>query len=444
VLPVLEGARPSCTFTLPQENVLVRARHILVESGRVYTYGNSIVMEVEGESGRQLATVTNAGRAEQCAASMLCNLMICEYRSMDGTIQFPPPRSLVELLLNSDPTRAALPRIETYANRPVFDRDFSFLGNGWHPSAGVLVHGPAVEPVVPPSVNTTGRAIDRLPTHLRRLLAGFCFVGDADVINTVGAMLTGLLPTHFQQLGKALVLVDGNQPGVGKTLLVRTIGMVLDDGDPRVVSFTADEEELNKRTCAILRGRPQSILIYDNAKTTSGRPISSPFIESNSMASHICLRILGQSANIDRPNDVVWAITMNNTKTSPDLVSRGLPIRLHYEGLPEDRDFGSSDPIAYAKEHRAEILGELAGMVIRWNQAGRPMGDHGHRCRQWAGLIGGILQVNGLPEFLTNLDEAAGEFNTQLDELAALAEAAVTSNMGVVFIPNNAEEVTDQ
>ena len=83
-------------------------------------------------------------------------------------------------------------------------------------------------------------------------------------------------------------------------------------------------------------------------------------------------------------------------------------------------------------------------MIIHWNQVGRPRGDHHHRCRQWAGVIGGILQANGLPEFLTNLDEAAGEFNTQLDELAALAEAAVTSGQAGGFVTDQTEEATNE
>lgn len=336
-------------------------------------------------------------------------------------------------------TRAALPRIETYANRPVFDQDYSFLGHGWHADVGVLVHGPEVEPSLPPLVDAVD-ALGRLPPHLRRLLGGFCFMADADVVNVVGAMLTGTMPKRFRQLGKGLILLDGNQPGIGKTLLARTLGVVLDGSDPRTISYSADDEELNKRTCATLRGQQQSILVFDNAKTTSSRSISSPFIESNSMAANVTLRILGQSLNIDRPNDMLWLITMNDTKTSPDLVSRGLPIRLRFEGRPEDREFGGGDPIAYAREHRAEILGELAGMVVRWNQVGRPTGEHRHRCRQWAGVIGGILQANGLPEFLTNLDEAAGEFNAELDELAAIAEAAINSNQSAVYVAGEREE----
>ena len=440
---MLHGVTRFCEFHQPQENVLAAAGEILVESHRVYSYGSSVVVECGDAGERRLVTVANDGRVEPYASSMLANMFICEQapHSEEGTpVQYPPSKSFTELLLNAEPIRQSLPRIRTYASRPIFDEDFVFLGNGWHAEAGVLIHGPDVEPVTPSPADAAGSALSRLPTHLGRLLRGFCFMAGADMVNTVGAMITGLLPTHFQDTGKGLILVDGNQAGIGKTLLTRTIGVVLGGEDPRTVAFTPDDEELNKRVCAILRGQQQPILIFDNAKSLSGRPISSPFIESNSMAPHIALRILGQSANIDRPNDMLWAITMNNTKTSPDLVSRGLPIRLHYEGRPENRDFGTSTPIAYAKEHRAEILGELSGMIIRWNQAGRPLGDHRHRCRQWAGIIGGILQANGLPEFLTNLDEAAGEFNTQLDELAALAEAAITLNQAMVFITDQTQE----
>ena len=136
---------------------------------------------------------------------------------------------------------------------------------------------------------------------------------------------------------------------------------------------------------------------------------------------------------------------MNDTRTSPDLVSRGLPSRFYYEGDPGDRDFEGRDPIAYAKEHRNDILGELAGMVIHWNQVGRPSGGRRHRCARWAQVIGGILEANHLAGFLTNLEEAAGQFNTVLDELAALAEAAADTVDGPVFFvqPNNEGGSTD-
>ena len=53
-------------------------------------------------------------------------------------------------------------------------------------------------------------------------------------------------------------------------------------------------------------------------------------------------------------------------------------------------------------------------------------------------MIGGILQVNGLPEFLTNMNEAAGDFNAELEGLAALAEAAMETKGATIIVENEA------
>ena len=57
-------------------------------------------------------------------------------------------------------------------------------------------------------------------------------------------------------------------------------------------------------------------------------------------------------------------------------------------------------------------------------------------------LIGGILDVMGFPEFLENYGEAAAAFNSVMDELAALAEAALRESgaFAVVLEPHGAEE----
>ena len=53
-------------------------------------------------------------------------------------------------------------------------------------------------------------------------------------------------------------------------------------------------------------------------------------------------------------------------------------------------------------------------------------------------MIGGILQVNGLPEFLANMNEAAGDFNAELEGLAALAEAAMEVKGATIIVENEA------
>ena len=166
----------------------------------------------------------------------------------DELTQFPPPQKFVELLLDNQPTVQAIPRIRVYSTRPIFDRQFNFCGAGWYPDDGFLIHGPEVEVDLSelPCGQATG--INRLPLHLQGLLQDFCFRGTADLANAVAAMLTGLLMPHFLVVdGKPLIILDGNQPGVGKTLFGRVMGVVLDNFDPRLITYTLDDEELGKR-----------------------------------------------------------------------------------------------------------------------------------------------------------------------------------------------------
>jgi hypothetical protein len=422
-LPVLTGIDRRGDFVDPQENVLMRAAEILLKSRRVFTYGNTAVMQIAGleGTGDTLVPLRTGPIIEKGAPSLLANLFVCRF----GGKEFPPPAWFVPVLLHADSVLPLLPRIALYARRPVFDSNFHLRGPGWHADVGIMVHGPIIEPINHEPAESASTTMERLPPHLRALLQGFCFRSDVDVVNTVAILLTGILINRFIVTLKPVVLVDGNQPGLGKTMLVRVFGIVLDNVDPRLTHFTTDEEELQKRLCATLREARQTILLIDNAKTPGGSIVSSPTIEANSMAPEISLRILGKSANLNRPNDILWFLTMNDTRASPDLVSRSVPIQLAYEGRPENRVFAGEDPIEYARSKRVAIVGELSGMITRWNQQGRPPGNRSHRLHAWAHIIGGILETAGLSGFLENAETAAASFNPAMDDLAALAEATI-------------------
>jgi hypothetical protein len=160
------------------------------------------------------------------------------------------------------------------------------------------------------------------------------------------------------------------------------------------------------------------MILLDNIR---GR-LASAVIEAKSLSPVVSFRILGQSATIERPNTYLWAVTANGTEATSDLISRSLPIRLYFEGDPRKRNF-SVDVIEYAQEHRIEILGELLGLVQRWLENGKSVGNHRHRCHDWASIIGGILDVAGLGRwFLANAEEARAEMDAGLRELTALAE----------------------
>jgi hypothetical protein len=363
-------------------------------------------------------------------------LFCCRTNDQD----FAPPSWFVRLLLASDLLVQRLPRIQIYTNRPVFDENFRLCSPGWHPDSGILVHGQSIEPVLPGLAADGSPAIDRLPPHTRTLLSGFCFSSEADLVGALSMFLTGLMANHFVTVPKGLFLVDGNQPGIGKSWLIRCLGVVLDGNEPKLIPYLLDDTELEKRICALLRSSPQSLIWIDNAKAPKGQVVSSQVIEANSVAPEISLRILGRSENFVRPNNYLWAITMNDTCVSSDLSSRGVAVRFSLTGQPENRVFLGPPPIEYAQQHRHEILGELAGMVIRWNQNGRPVGSQSHRSHQWATEIGGILAANGFPEFLANASEAAATFNSQLEQLAALAEAAIKIPNGPFRVITQSQE----
>jgi len=77
-LPVLRGVTPQGLFTAPLENVLAKAREILVASGRIYQYGGSIVMTGDDDHTSQLVVLRRGLVPEPIAKSLLANLFICE------------------------------------------------------------------------------------------------------------------------------------------------------------------------------------------------------------------------------------------------------------------------------------------------------------------------------------------------------------------------------
>lgn len=289
-LPVIGGVTPGGLFVVPQESVLHQVGRVLVDSGRVFVYGNSLVVTTTAAGDDAVVIPIRTGvQVEVWAPGVLANLMVCRHVGRFDVFEFPPPPKALGVLLNADPLLAALPVVELYARRPLFGPDFQLLGPGYHPGPGYLIHGPMVEPHLDP-LPEADDPLDRLPPHLRALLGGFCFRTPTDPVNTLGLFLTGVLVNHFVTTLKAVALVDGNQPGLGKTLLLRVLGLVLDGADPNLIHYTADDEELQKRMCATLRRGTQSVLILDNAKQPSGTPISSPALESNSMAPGVSLQ----------------------------------------------------------------------------------------------------------------------------------------------------------
>ncbi len=210
-----------------------------------------------GETG-SLKTLAVDDQAESHAAAQLTNPMAVTTGNSESFTQASVPPRFAASLLASHSLRKLLPEVRVYSRRPVFDDDFGWKGPGYHESSRLLIHGPEIAPLpYEPGFQAGARALECLPIHLANLLREFAWRSDADLVNAVAALLTGLLCNHFVVEPHPILVIDGNQSGIGKTLLAQCIGRVLDGIEPARISLSG-EEELEKRldVCFVI-GRPR-------------------------------------------------------------------------------------------------------------------------------------------------------------------------------------------
>ncbi len=335
----------------------------------------------------------------------------------------PLPASYGNTWLHHPGERQRLPNIKLFTRNPVYTDDWRLTTPGYDPASEIYYAGPEV-----PSREDT--------YHLDRLLRDFCFKTHGDRTNYIGMLLTAVLVPRF--IGsKPAVLFNGNQPGLGKTVLGQIISILRDGQAVETASYNPHDEEFEKRLGSIVR-RGATTIIVDNAKGKGRSPrIDSACLERSITDQVLSFRLLGQSQDIRAENSHIFCLTANSPDVSRDLMTRSVVVNLFHEGNPERRTFSIADPEGYAQEHRLEILGELIGMVERWKAAGmrKAHTDSRFNKRGWGDIVGGILEANGDPDFLANSEEAAvqlddtrREFSDLVATLADLKQGNWTAN----------------
>jgi hypothetical protein len=331
----------------------------------------------------------------------------------------PLPPSYGSNWLNKPLERARLPEIKLFTRNPVFNRNWDLVAPGHDRDSGIYYAGPIVTPC-------------RQTTHLDALLRDFCFASPGDRTNYLGMLLTVVLMPHF--IGsKPALLLSGNQPGLGKSILAQIIAFLRDGSPTQTISYNPNDEEFEKSLGAVVRSGGTTIII-DNAKSGRGKPkIESPCLERSITDETLAFRLLGHSSQIRAENSHVFCITANTPEVSRDLITRSVVVNLFHEGDPERRVFSIANPENYVQTHRLELLGELIGMVEGWRVAGAPQARVGSRFnkRSWGGIVGGILEACGEPDFLANAEEAAVTFDDAQREFAELIGGLAESSQGV-------------
>lgn len=256
-------------------------------------------------------------------------------------------------------------------------------------------------------VGTGGATAARFATaeaaseYLQWVIGDFPFSGQAEKENYLGMLLQLVLRPYIQG-NTPLYIIEGNQSGVGKSLLAKLPVALSGIVPPELVAWPdKGAEEATKSLPRILE-RGEAVVAWDNVR---GALASSTF-ESLFTSHVVTLRYLGGAQLGTFAIRQLWIITSNNMETNRDGARRGVRCRLVKTQV---KDHAIADFVTYCCNNRGEILSALLRMVQHWIDQGAPlapdvptMDSYEH----WATVVGSVMKANGFTQWLRNKQEA--------------------------------------
>ncbi len=334
--------------------------------------------------------------------------LVADWRKLDARNQLAPAHPPIAVVKNLLATpNPDLPVLAGVVTSPVFGRDGTLVtAPGYHPSTRLLFEPP--EDFVPPVVSGHPTAADIAAARtllLDDLLGDFPFTCEAERAHALALLL---LPFMRELIDgpTPLHMIEKPTPGTGASLMVEVIAEVSLGATPSFMAEGRDDDEWRKRLTAKLRSMPAMVVIDNlNLKLDSGAlsaALTMPAWED---------RVLGVSEMTRFPIRCVWVATGNNPQFSHEMARRIVRIRLDaHVDQPWRRktgDFRHADLRGWTKANRSWLIAACLTLGQAWIAAGRPR--QGERSLgsfdNWAAIMGGILDVAGIPGFLANLDE---------------------------------------
>ncbi len=327
----------------------------------------------------------------------------------NGETDCPPPMDIVGNVL-ATPDKP-LPCLMQIVEAPVFGADGSLsVVPGYHAGSQTLYMPRAglVIPSIPP--NPSPKEIKAAAALLREMICDFPFVNESERAHAL------CLPLQFF----ARNLIDGPtplymfekpSPGTGGTLLVEVLTYLPVGRIIAGMTATDDEDEMRKRITSQLRTSPAFILI-DNLRARLDAACLASAITATAWED----RILGSSTIGRFPVRCAWIATANNPTMSLELARRTVRVRIDAKtDQPWLRSgFKHADLRGWVADNRGRLVGASLTLIQAWLAAGRPDGKESlGMFESWAKVMGGILDVAGVPGFLANRADFYAEADTE-------------------------------
>lgn len=251
-----------------------------------------------------------------------------------------------------------------------------------------------------PAVPTAEQVRDAVDLLLDEWLGDFPFATPADRANALAFVLTyplrelcGLVP---------LAVVSATSPGTGKSLFLSLVVRLFTRHAPEMDSLPSSDDETRKQITALLEAA-SPFVVFDESPEIRGKSLARLLT-----ASTWSDRLLGATERVRLPNRAVMAATGNNVQVIGDLRRRTYPITLRYDDPdPENRpatSFRHADVARWTDENRGNLLSAVFTLIRAWVVQGRPERTPSFGSFEgWEAVIGGVLQIAGVENFLGNL-----------------------------------------
>lgn len=340
-----------------------------------------------------------------------------------------PPMDVVRDLLSRPAEERRLPHLARIVRVPVYTPQGDLIADpGYHEPSGILHdQDPRLRGIRPPRTPSSAQVDSARRLLLEDLMGEFPFADQASrahalagmMLPFVRSLISGPTPLHH---------VGAPEVGTGKSLLCQAIlRPSLGAGDAeRVHQAEAGNDEWRKALTTALVRMPTAILLDNlHGRLSSGRLADAltALIWSD--------REIGTGQRVAAPVSCLWLSTGNNVTFSAEIARRTLAIDLDARCARPDERTGWRHPdlLAWADEHRADLVEACLTLISAWIAAGKPawaptpqapmMGSY----ESWCRTMGGILEVAGVPGFLSNRRESRGRTGQEDEDLRVFVGA---------------------
>jgi hypothetical protein len=204
--------------------------------------------------------------------------------------------------------------------------------------------------------------------ELYEVVADFPFKDLAYRVSFAAAILTGIT-RHAHDGAVPMLLIDANQPRVGKGKLVKAIGIIAKGVPPHTQTWKGAQEMSAQLTAAIKAGT--TMISIDNVKA----PLSGAALENIITERYHSARIFRTHDEFKSQHNLEIIATGNGLKVTGDMAKRVYAIRLLTTlEQPQSRtDLQHPDLEGYVTANRARLLSAAFTILRAYHLAGRPL-----------------------------------------------------------------------